>query len=190
MPIRNAVHVDRRFRSVEAPPETVFRVICRMGGRHGWFSPRWLWQVRGLMDRMVGGPGLRVGRRHPEELQVGDIVDCWYVASVEPGVSLELNALMKLAGEGMLKFRLDRGKGPSRTTLLTQSAEFAPCGFTGTLYWMLLLPVHDYVFRRMIRGIGDTAEYEARVTSVTAGAAAREARRPGPAAECESIDRT
>jgi hypothetical protein len=190
MPIRNAIHVDRRVRSVNAPPEAIFRVICRMGGQHGWFTPQWIWHLRGLMDRMVGGPGLRVGRRHPEELQAGDVVDCWHVAAIESGVRLELHSLMKLPGEGLLEFRLDPETGPSRTTLLTQSAEFAPNRLFGTIYWMVLLPIHDYVFSRMIRGISETAESEAAVRPIKAAHCAKGSALPGPAAECESIDRT
>ena len=190
MPLRNAIHVDRRVRSVNASPETIFRVVCRMGGRNGWFTPKWIWQLRGLMDRMVGGPGLRLGRRHPDELYVGDIVDCWYVAAVEPDRRLELHALMKLPGEGMLEFKVDPEQGPSRTTLLTQSAEFAPNRFFGTVYWMVLLPIHDYVFSRMIRGIGREAEYEAGMLPLTSGSAAPESTLPGRATEYESIDRT
>lgn len=190
MPIHSSVHVDRRFRSVNAPPEAVFRVVCRLGGTHGWFTPRWIWQLRGLMDLMVGGPGLRVGRRHPEEMHVGDTVDCWYVVAVEPPTRLVLHALMKLPGAGLLEFRLDPEKGPSRTTLLTQSAEFAPHGLWGTIYWMVLLPIHDFVFGRMIRGIGRAAENEAALTPLTASHSAKESVRQGPAAQCESIDRT
>jgi uncharacterized protein YndB with AHSA1/START domain len=190
MPIHSSVHVDRRFRSVNAPPETVFRVICRLGGKHGWFTPHWVWQLRGLMDIMVGGPGLRVGRRHPEEMRVGDTVDCWHVVAVEPPARLELHTLMKLPGAGLLEFRLDPEKGPSRTTLLTQSAEFAPHGLWGTIYWMVLLPIHDYVFSRMIRGIGRAAEGEVATMRFSAGYTAKEPGLQGPASEYEATDRT
>ena len=190
MPIRNAIHIDRRVRSVNAPPEAVFRVICRMGGKYGWFSPRWMWWVRGWMDRMIGGPGLAMGRRHPETLRVGDILDCWHVAGMEPDRRLELHALMKLPGQGMLVFTIDAEQGPSRTTLLTQSAEFAPSGFLGTLYWMSLLPAHDYVFGSMIRGIARAAEREAGAAPVRATRAVTGSTLPARAAECESIDQT
>jgi hypothetical protein len=190
MPIHSSVHVDRRFRSVNAPPDAVFRVICRLGGKHGWFTPRWIWRLRGLMDLAVGGPGLRAKRRHPEELRVGDTVDCWHVVAVEPATRLELHALMKLPGAGLLEFRLDPEKGPSRTTLLTQSAEFAPHGLWGTIYWMALLPIHDYVFGRMIRGIGRAAESEAAIKPLTASHSSTESASPRPATKYEAIDRT
>ena len=190
MPIRHAIHIDRRIRSINAPPQTVFRVVSRMGGAQGWFSPRLLWQVRGWMDRLVGGPGLRHGRHHPETLQVGDVVDCWHVAGVEQDARLELHALMKLPGDGLLEFRIDAEQGPSRTTLLTQSAEFAPHGFLGTLYWMTLLPAHDYVFGRMIRGIAAAAEHEAASASVRSTSAATGSVLPRTEARYESIDQT
>lgn len=190
MLVHNYTYVDRRTRQVKASPDAVFRVMCRIGGDYGWFSPRWIWKLRGWLDRMVGGPGLRMGRRHPEELHVGDTVDCWRVAAVESSARLELHALMKLPGDGRLQFRFDTEDQPSRTTRLTQTASFKPHGIWGMTYWFVLLPVHKYVFSRMIRGIGRAAEAEARAMSFTAGYSAKEPGLQGPASECEAIDRT
>ena len=150
---------------MSASPDGVFRVVCRVGGDYGWFTPRWIWQLRGLMDRLAGGPGLQAGRRHPEELRVGDTVDCWRVTSMEPSRRLELHALMKLPGEGTLEFKLEPEDGKSRATRLTQTAGFRSHGMWGTTYWLVLLPVHGYVFRRMIRGIARASERENATTT-------------------------
>jgi hypothetical protein len=123
------------------------------------------------MDRMIGGPGLQTGRRHPQELHVGDIVDCWRVAAVIPSARLELRALMKLSGDGRLEFMLAPDGGGSRATRLTQTASFLPNGIWGTTYWFVLLPIHKYVFRRMIRGIARAGEKEA-ARSLTASRSA------------------
>jgi hypothetical protein len=154
------MHMDRRVRWVGAAPDCVFRVVCRIGGDHGWFFPRWIWQLRGWIDHLVGGPGLRAGRRHPEELRVGDSVDSWLVTAVESSKRLELRAETKLPGEGTLEFELDPEADRPLTTRLTQTASFKAHGLWGTAYWLILIPVHKYVFSQMIRGIGRESELE------------------------------
>lgn len=153
-------YCDRRTQKIRAAPDCVFRVVCRVGGTYGWFSPRWIWRLRGWMDRVVGGPGLRAGRRHPKELRVGDTIDFWRVDILESPKRLQLTAEMKLPGEGTLEFDLAPGDNHLLVTRLRQTAEFTPNGLWGKIYWMLLTPVHKYVFQRMISGIARVSERE------------------------------
>lgn len=150
-------YVDRKVRKVEAEPQDVFRVVCGLGGETGWYSPRWLWSLRGLLDRMVGGPGL-LRRRHPEELVIGDSVDFWTVTAVAPPQELSLMALMKVPGVAVLRFEIAPVDSAPRLVRLTQTASFTPRGPLGRLYWLSLLPIHRYVFNRMIDGIAASAE--------------------------------
>jgi uncharacterized protein YndB with AHSA1/START domain len=141
---------DRRSRLVEAAPEAVWRAVVRIGGGHGWYAADWLWRLRGWMDRLVGGPGLRRGRRDPDEVGYGEAIDFWRVTGLERGRRLSLRAEMKLPGEALLEFDVaPEGSG----TRLTQTARFLPRGLAGLAYWYAVLPVHGFVFDRMIRGI-------------------------------------
>ncbi len=146
---------DHREIGVEAPPAAVFRAVCRIGGGNGWYAADLLWRVRGWLDRLVGGPGLRRGRRDSERLAYGDALDFWRVTGVEPGRRLELRAEMKLPGEALLEFEIAGAGDRSR---LSQTARFKPRGLAGLLYWFAVLPLHGIVFRGMLRGIRRTAE--------------------------------
>jgi hypothetical protein len=95
---------DRRSVRVEASPDRLFRVVCRIGGEQGWFAADPLWKIRGAIDRLIGGPGLSRGRRHPDELSYGDVLDFWRVSGIEPKKRLVLRAEMKLPGEALLEF--------------------------------------------------------------------------------------
>lgn len=151
--------VDSREVIVAAPVEAVFAAVERIGGSHGWYSTRWLWRLRGWMDRMVGGVGMARGRRDPDQLIVGDVLDCWRVVALERGRRLLLSADMKLPGHGWLEFEA-RTLGDGKTTKLRQTASFDPLGVVGLLYWWLSWPVHQWVFAQMIRGLAAWAERE------------------------------
>ncbi len=147
--------VDRRETEIDARPEQVFRAVCRIGGGNGWYAADWLWRVRGWMDRLVGGPGLRRGRRDPETVAYGEALDFWRVAGIEPGRRLVLRAEMKLPGEAELTFELTPTE---RGTRLEQTARFQPKGLFGLAYWYSVLPLHHVVFRGMMNGIRRCAE--------------------------------
>lgn len=151
-----SLYVDERSRIVHSTPEKLWRVIEGIGGEHGWYSWRLGWWTRGLLDRFVGGPGLRRGRRDPFELVVGDALDWWRVEELEEGHLLRLRAEMKLPGLAWLELIVDRdSKG---RTLFKQRALFHPRGPAGGLYWTLIKPFHGLVFGGMQRNIAREAE--------------------------------
>jgi len=145
-------------RRVAAPASTVYLEFSSLGGDRGWPSMNWAWQLRGLLDRVLGGEGMRRGRRHPTELQVGEPVDFWRVEAAEPGRRLKLKAEMSLPGSGWLEFRVEP-LGP-KLSLLEQTALFEPRGWWGYAYWYSLFPFHSWIFRRMMRKIALRAEGE------------------------------
>ncbi len=149
------VFQDERAINVAASASAVYAAVCRIGGRHGWYAAEWLWRLRGLLDRLVGGPGLRRGRRHRERLRYGDALDFWRVAGVEPDRRLLLLAEMRLPGEAWLEFRIEPDGDHTR---LTQTARFRSRGLFGLLYWYAVLPFHGIVFRGMLHGIRRFAE--------------------------------
>ena len=142
---------DDRQLIVDAPASAVFRAVCRVGGGHGWYAADWLWRIRGWMDRLAGGPGLRRGRRDPEMVSFGEALDFWRVVGYERDHRLALRAEMKLPGEAMLEFRIE-SKGPDQC-MLHQIALFQPRGLFGLLYWYSVVPLHHIVFSGMLRGI-------------------------------------
>jgi uncharacterized protein YbjT (DUF2867 family) len=147
---------DTATQRIEASPSEVFRAVCRVGGGHGWYALNWLWRVRGWMDRLVGGPGLRRGRRDPENVAFGEALDFWRVFEFEKDRRIGLRAEMKVPGDAVLRFQIEPdGEGAS---LLTRSALFRPKGLFGILYWYAVLPLHGPVFAGMMAGIRRTAE--------------------------------
>ena len=147
--------VDSRATLVAAPPARVFAAVERIGGATGWYYGDWLWTLRGWVDLLVGGVGMRRGRRDPERLHVGDTVDCWRVESIEPGRRLRLVAEMKLPGRAWLEFEVQpEGNG----TRLRQTATFDPLGLWGLAYWYGVWPLHQLVFAGMLRGLARTTE--------------------------------
>lgn len=148
---------DQRSVSIQASPQAVFKAVCRIGGGNGWYAGDVLWRIRGWMDTLVGGPGLRRGRRHPEQVEFGEALDFWRVVGIERDRSLSLRAEMKLPGEAMLNFDLQPDEDQERTTL-TMTARFRPRGLLGIAYWYAVLPLHNLVFGGMLRGIRNTAE--------------------------------
>ncbi len=152
-------YLDERTIDIDAPPAAVFKAACRIGGGHGWYAAQWLWKIRGLMDQAVGGPGLKRGRRHPEEVRYGEALDFWRVVGLERDRLLALRAEMKLPGEAMLTFRIRPDEqAPESRCSLTMSARFRPKGLLGLLYWYSVLPAHHIVFNGMLGGIRRTAE--------------------------------
>lgn len=147
--------LDRRRRRVKATPRHVFEAICSLGGEEGWPAGNALWQLRGLMDRMVGGVGMRRGRRHPRELRVGDPLDFWRVEAFEVAHVLRLRAEMKLPGRAWLQFEVLPDPGGAR---VEQTAFFEPHGILGYLYWYSVLPFHRFVFPGLIDALKKQAE--------------------------------
>ena len=141
---------DVREAAIDAPAWAAFRAVCRLGGGHGWYVD-WLWKLRGWMDRLVGGPGLRRGRRHPDTLRYGDALDFWRVVGFDRDRCLSLRAEMRLPGEALLDFRI-QASGECQCTL-QQAALFQPRGLFGLIYWYAVLPFHGIVFRGMLAGI-------------------------------------
>ena len=151
------VYVDERSIDIDTDSSAVFAAVCRLGGGHGWYAGDLLWRIRGWMDQLVGGPGLRRGRRHAEDVEFGEALDFWRVVGVERGKSLLLHAEMKLPGTAQLEFRMDPIERDS-TTRLTMTARFRPKGLLGILYWYAVVPLHNIVFGGMLKGIKRAAE--------------------------------
>jgi uncharacterized protein YbjT (DUF2867 family)/uncharacterized protein YndB with AHSA1/START domain len=152
------VFEDARDLVINAPPAAVFEVLLRLGGKRGWFRYNQLWRLRGLMDRLVGGPGTRRGRRHPERLSWGEAVDFWRVVELQPQQRLTLRAEMRVPGDAVLDFALTPVAGDPTSTRLVQTARFRPRGLYGLLYWYLVLPFHKPVFDSLIDGIRSAAQ--------------------------------
>lgn len=146
--------VDSRCVEVAAPIEAAFAPIQRIGGRTGWYYGNWLWRLRGWLDLLVGGVGMRRERRDAVDLRVGDPVDCWRVESLEPNRRLRLVAEMKLPGRAWLEFEVEP---TSKGSLIRQTAIFDPVGLTGLAYWYTIYPLHEFVFGGMLNGIAMTA---------------------------------
>ena len=146
---------ERHRLRTSAPPTRVFGSICALGGDDGWLAGNWLWQLRGTIDRVLGGVGMRRGRRHPRHLLVGEPVDFWRVEALEPPHLLRLRAEMKLPGRAWLQFEvLPDGDGAR----VEQTAFFEPRGVLGHLYWYALLPFHRFLFPGLIRAVCARAE--------------------------------
>lgn len=148
---------DVREVAIAAPPKAVFRAVCRLGGRRGWHAAAWLWSIRGALDRLAGGPGIRRGRRDPEMLGYGDALDFWRVVAFEQDSHLSLRAEMRLPGEALLDFQVERNAANGQS-ILRQTALFEPRGLLGLVYWYAVLPFHSLVFRGMLAGIQREAE--------------------------------
>jgi len=152
---------DARETLVQARADVTFAVVEGIGGQNGWYGAQGLWRLRGAMDRLLGGPGLRRGRRDPARVMVGDALDFWRVVELVPGRRLELRAEMRLPGVALLSIEVEDLGGSSRLRL---RARFKPRGLAGIGYWYSVLPLHGIVFRRMLRGLAAEAERRAAVT--------------------------
>ncbi len=147
--------VDSQTVRVNVPPAQAFAPVRSIGGDAGWYHGGFLWKIRGSLDRLIGGPGLRRGRRDPVDLRPGDALDFWRVEAFEPDQMLRLRAEMKLPGRAWLQFEAEPDNGG---TILTQTAVFDPTGLAGLLYWYALLPIHTPMFRGMLRKVARAAE--------------------------------
>jgi uncharacterized protein YbjT (DUF2867 family) len=141
---------DRRQVLSEKSAEAIWKQIEGIGGEHGWFGADFLWFMRGLIDRIFGGVGLRRGRRDQDLLRVGESLDFWRVEELERGRRLKLYAEMILPGKAWLEFSIEEKNGK---TLVTQEATFSPRGLGGRLYWYAVAPFHVFVFPTMLRNL-------------------------------------
>ncbi|MCX7914906.1 MAG: SDR family oxidoreductase, partial [Verrucomicrobiae bacterium] len=146
--------VDSRAVTVPVDAARVFAVIERIGGDNGWYYADWLWALRGWLDLLVGGVGMRRGRRHPTELREGDTLDCWRVEKVERPYRLRLRAEMRLPGRAWLEFEVEPTINGAR---IRQIATFDPVGLLGLAYWYGVWPLHKLVFAGMLRGVARAA---------------------------------
>lgn len=143
----SALLLDRQILPLgEVSKEALYRAFCSIGGDEGWFGYNWLWEIRGVMDKMIGGAGLKRGRRDAYNLRIGESVDFWRVEDLKKNERLLLRAQMKVPGKAWLEFKIQENK-------LIQTAYFYPKGLLGRLYWYSLIPIHYFVFKDMISSI-------------------------------------
>lgn len=142
--------IDTRSAVVAANPSVAFRPIQKIGGAAGWYYANWLWKLRGFLDLLIGGVGMRRGRRHPEHIVEGDIIDWWRVEQFESGRRLRLAAEMKLPGRAWLEFEVEQ---QGESSVIRQTAMFDPVGLLGLVYWYAVYPLHALVFKGMLAAI-------------------------------------
>ncbi len=150
------LYIQRRYHRVHASPEQVYRVFSGLGGDHGWLYADWLWRLRGLADLLLGGIGFRRGRRHPDALVVGDAVDFMRVELLEPGCMVRLKIEAKMPGQLWLQYEAQAR--PDGDTQLVQTIFVDARGLLGLLYWYLTYPIHNALFRGLVREIARRAE--------------------------------
>lgn len=146
--------VDSKVIELHVPPEQAFAPIRKIGGDTGWYSYNFLWNIRGYLDTLIGGVGIRRTRRDQEDLRVGDVLDFWRVEAYERGRLLRLQAEMKMPGRAWIQFEVEDRDG---RTAIRQTAIFDPIGISGLLYWYGLYPIHHLIFNGMLKGIGQAA---------------------------------
>jgi len=146
--------VDSRAIEVGCEPARAFTPIRRIGGARGWYHADLLWRLRGFLDLLVGGAGMRRGRRDPDRLQLGDTLDFWRVEAFEPDHLLRLSAELRLPGRAWLQFEVN---GSEHGSVIHQTAIFDPSGLFGQLYWYTLWPLHQYVFGGTLRALARAA---------------------------------
>jgi uncharacterized protein YbjT (DUF2867 family) len=151
-----SLYTDLRERTVGASPDVLWQVVEGIGGENGWYSSPLAWSLRGWLDTLVGGVGLRRGRRDAVRLRAGDYLDFWRVEDVEPGRRLRLRAEMRLPGLAWLEMTVDQD--PKGRTVYRQQAMFHPHGLAGHAYWWSVAPFHAAVFGGMVRNIASAAE--------------------------------
>ena len=145
--ISKAVFIDRKEIDIsDLDASKVYQSFISIGGTNGWFDFDFLWEIRGIIDKMIGGVGLKRGRRSQCDLRISDCLDFWKVVDLKENERLLLFAQMKLPGMAWLEFKIKDNK-------LIQSAYFYPKGLLGRLYWYLLVPLHYFVFNNMIKSI-------------------------------------
>jgi uncharacterized protein YbjT (DUF2867 family) len=154
--------VDSRTAQVSVPPALAFAPVRQIGGANAWYFANFLWWLRGSLDLLVGGVGLRRGRRDPETLAVGDALDFWRVETFEPDRRLSLAAEMKVPGRAWLQFEVEPN---IQGSIIRQTAIFDPAGLAGLIYWYALYPIHRWIFSNMLQSIAAVAESKAGVAS-------------------------
>lgn len=148
---REGMILEKHQRVVSTSPANLYWVFTRLGAKNGWLYMNWAWEIRGFFDKIIGGVGLRRGRRDPDELRVGDALDFWRVEALEADRSLRLRAEMKVPGNVWLQFQaIPQGE---EQTLFTQTIFFAPKGLTGLITWYILFPIHRIIFSGMLKQI-------------------------------------
>lgn len=147
---------DRRQITTDASSEDTFQVICCFGGEEGWFYGNWLWVLRGFLDRLFGGAGLRRGRRCPIKLRTGDVLGFWRVEELTDNRLLRLRSEMKMKSQAWLQYEVEEQEDGN--VLITQTALFQPGGMLGHMYWWAIWPIHELTFRGMLRTIARKAE--------------------------------
>lgn len=152
--VEEGMYIERRQIALDLPPETIFRAYAGVGGERGWLYMDWAWAFRGWLDKLIGGVGLRRGRRHPDEILTGESLDFWRVEEVVKDNLLRLRAEMKLPGKAWLQFESQPQDGK---TIFTVTAFFAPYGFWGFLYWYIMWPFHKPLFDGLTRRLASRA---------------------------------
>jgi uncharacterized protein YbjT (DUF2867 family) len=147
-----SVFIDKRRITLTAEKAALWKQVVKIGGATGWYYGNWLWALRGIMDIIFGGIGLRKGRRHADDLHVGDALDCWRVVRLKKESLLTLIAEMKVPGKAVLSFEITETLQPGQCEL-TQTAVFRPKGLLGLAYWYAVTPLHAFVFDGMLKGI-------------------------------------
>ena len=153
--------VDSRTKKVFATASEAFTPIRKIGGKTGWYYGDWLWKIRGFLDLLIGGVGVRRGRRDPEHVSVGDALDFWRVEQIQEGRLLRLRAEMKVPGRAWLEFEVVEHEGIST---IRQTAIFDPVGILGLAYWYALYPLHQFVFAGMLRNLSEAVVHVPVVT--------------------------
>jgi len=153
---REGMVIEQRQRTVAADAGAVYQSFSELGGARGWLYMDWAWQLRGMVDRLFGGVGMRRGRRDPVSLRVGDSLDFWRVEAVESGRMIRLRAEMRVPGRAWLEFKAL--PGAAGETQLVQTAFFEPKGLLGLIYWYALYPIHSLIFSGLIRRVAEIAE--------------------------------
>lgn len=141
---------ERQSRIIYASPEVIFQTICDLGGKSGWLTWQWAWNVRGLIDRLAGGPGLSRGKRQTQSMRTGDSFDFFRIEKIVPNRELLLHAEMKIPGKAWLRFEIE---GHSNASILKQTAYFQPHGLLGLIYWYSLYPVHYFMFKSLLKAV-------------------------------------
>ena len=154
--IEEGMFIERMQVLLDIKPEAVFRAYMGIGGERGWLYMNWAWALRGWMDKIIGGVGLRRGRRHPDEVRAGESLDFWRVETVEKNTRLRLRAEMKVPGKAWLEFESVPHTSLGKT-LLTATAYFAPHGLSGFLYWYAMWPFHKFIFAGLTRQLASRA---------------------------------
>ena len=152
--IEEGLFIERRQVELEVPAETIYRAYTGIGGGRGWLYMDWAWALRGWMDKVIGGVGLRRGRRHPDDIRTGEALDFWRVEIAEPNRILRLRAEMKVPGKAWLEFQSRPHNGK---TLFSVTAYFEPDGLPGFLYWYAMWPFHRFIFDGLSRRLASRA---------------------------------